>query len=157
MSANEQLLQLLLKEEEELQFDEFTNDTACSVGMRIIRRAEQNEQAVVVDIRKDGEQLFYARMNGKSSRNDEWVTWKNNIVNYYSHSSYYMHVYLKLSNASIEDDGLNPDTFKAVGGAFPLREAGKGITGTITVSGLTGEQDHYMVVDCLREERENSI
>ena len=103
-----------------------------------------------MDIRKDGERLFYSRMDGTNHHNDEWVTWKNNVVHHFGHSSYYMHVYLKSAGSSVEASGLNPDDYKAEGGSFPLLVEGQGQVGTITVSGLPGNEDHEMVASVLR-------
>jgi uncharacterized protein (UPF0303 family) len=145
------LLQALLQEESDLQFSVFTNDTAYKVGNRIIEKAMRENKSIVVDIRRNGELLFYSRMDGKSSHNDEWVSWKNNVVHHFGHSSYYMHVFLKSTGSTVEASGLNPSDYKAEGGAFPLLLKDEGIVGTITVSGLPGEEDHGMVASVLRE------
>jgi uncharacterized protein (UPF0303 family) len=145
------LLQALLQEESDLQFSVFTNDTAYKVGNRIIEKAMRENKSIVVDIRRNGELLFYSRMDGKSSHNDEWVSWKNNVVHHFGHSSYYMHVFLKSTDSTVEASGLNPNVYKAEGGAFPLLLKDEGIVGTITVSGLPGEEDHGMVASVLRE------
>jgi uncharacterized protein (UPF0303 family) len=145
------LLQTLLQEEADLQFSVFTNETAYKVGNRIIEKAMRENKSIVVDIRRNGELLFYSRMDGRSSHNDEWVSWKNNIVHHFGHSSYYMHVFLKSTGSTVEASGLNPNDYKAQGGAFPLLLKDEGIVGTITVSGLPGEEDHNMVVSVLRE------
>jgi uncharacterized protein (UPF0303 family) len=145
------LIQALLQEESDLQFSVFTNDTAYKVGNRIIEKAMRENKSIVVDIRRKGELLFYSRMDGKSSHNDEWVSWKNNVVHHFGHSSYYMHVFLKSTGSTVEASGLNPSDYKAEGGAFPLLLKDEGIVGTITVSGLPGEEDHGMVASVLRE------
>jgi uncharacterized protein (UPF0303 family) len=145
------LLQALLQEESDLQFSVFTNDTAYKVGNRIIEKAMRENKSIVVDIRRNGELLFYSRMDGKSSHNDEWVSWKNNVVHHFGHSSYYMHVFLNSTGSTVEASGLNPSDYKAEGGAFPLLLKDEGIVGTITVSGLPGEEDHGMVASVLRE------
>jgi uncharacterized protein (UPF0303 family) len=145
------LLQALLQQEADLQFSVFTNETAYKVGNRIIEKAMRENKSIVVDIRRNGELLFYSRMDGKSSHNDEWVSWKNNVVHHFGHSSYYMHVFLKSTGSTVEDSGLNPNDYKAEGGSFPLLLEKEGIVGTITVSGLPGEEDHDMVVSALRE------
>jgi uncharacterized protein (UPF0303 family) len=145
------LLQTLLQEEADLPFSVFTNETAYKVGNRIIEKAMRENKSIVVDIRRNGELIFYSRMDGRSSHNDEWVSWKNNVVHHFGHSSYYMHVFLKSTGSTVEASGLNPNDYKAQGGAFPLLLEDEGIVGTITVSGLPGEEDHNMVVSVLRE------
>jgi uncharacterized protein (UPF0303 family) len=151
MEQYDALLQTLLQQEAELQFSVFTNETAYMVGNRIIEKAMRENKAIIVDIRRNGELLFYSRMNGTSSHNDEWVSWKNNVVRHFGHSSYYMHVFLKSTGSTVEASGLNPDDYKAEGGAFPLIMKDEGIVGTISVSGLPGEEDHNMITSVLRE------
>jgi uncharacterized protein (UPF0303 family) len=151
MEQYEALLQSLLQDEADLQFSVFTNETAYKVGNRIIEKAKRENKSIVVDIRRNGELLFYSRMVGTSSNNDEWVSWKNNVVRHFGHSSYYMHVFLKSTGSTVEASGLNPNDYKAEGGAFPLFLKYDGIVGTITVSGLPVEEDHRMVASVLRE------
>ncbi|MGU3567263.1 heme-degrading domain-containing protein [Paenibacillus sp. D51F] len=151
MDPYDALLQPLLQEETDLQFSLFTNETAYKVGTSIIEKALLENKSIVVDIRKNGELLFYSRMEGTSSHNDEWVSWKNNVVHHFGHSSYYMHILMKSTGSTVEASGLDPDNYKAEGGAFPLRLENEGIVGTITVSGLPGEEDHSMVVSVLKE------
>lgn len=146
-----EMLEQLLRQEKELQFEAFTEDIAYELGSRIARRAIEEGKAIVVDIRLYGELVYYTRMKGKTARNDEWVGWKNNVVHHYRHSSYYMHLLLASNGGTVADDGLNPEQYKAVGGAFPLLHCEEGLIGTVTVSGLTGEQDHAMVTDALTE------
>jgi uncharacterized protein (UPF0303 family) len=151
MDSFDALLQSLLQEEADLQFSDFTNETAYRVGNKIIEKATRENKAIVVDIRRNGELLFYSRMEGTSSNNDKWVSWKNNVVQHFGHSSYYMHVFLKSTGSTVETSGLNPNDYKAEGGAFPLLVEDEGIVGTITVSGLPGEEDHNMFTSVLRE------
>lgn len=151
MNRHDALLQPLLQEETDLQFSLFTNETAYKVGTSMIEKALLENKSIVVDIRKNGELLFYSRMEGTSSHNDEWVSWKNNVVHHFGHSSYYMHILMKSTGSTVKAYGLDPDDYKAEGGAFPLRLEKDGIVGTITVSGLPGEEDHSMVVSVLKE------
>lgn len=151
MESFDTLLNELLRQEQELQFATFTNNTAYEVGTRIIAKALQEGKSIVVDIRRGAERLYYARMNGTGDGNDQWVAWKNNTALHFKHSSYYMHVYLKSIGSGIEAQSLDADEYKAEGGAFPLIVKGEGIVGTITVSGLPGDQDHATIVEALRE------
>lgn len=145
------LLKTLLQEENDFQFSEFTNHTAYQVGSRIIEKALRENKSIVVNIQRDGELLFYTKMNGNTMNNDNWVTRKNNAVLHFKHSSYYMHVYLKSINSNVEAHSLDPKDCAAEGGAFPLIIKNVGIVGTITVSGLSGDEDHKMITDVLNE------
>jgi uncharacterized protein (UPF0303 family) len=143
------LLESLLQQENDLQFSEFTNNTAFQVGSKIVEKALRENKSIVVNIQRDGELLFYTKMNNTNRGNDEWVTRKNNTALHFKHSSYYMHVYLKSISSNVEAHSLDPKDYAAEGGAFPLIIKNDGVVGTITVSGLPGEEDHAMITSVL--------
>ena len=49
------------------------------------------------------------------------------------------------------DDGVDPMEIAAHGGSFPIRVAGAGIIGSITVSGVPGRDDHGFVVAAIAQ------
>jgi uncharacterized protein (UPF0303 family) len=149
MSDYSQQLNQLLQQEQDLQFSEFTNDTAFQVGTLIIETAKREGKAIAVTITRDSELLFHSKMIGTDSGNDSWIARKSNAVHHFGHSSYYMHVLFKSNGGSIEASSLDPKDFAAEGGAFPLILKDVGIVGTIATSGLPGELDHQIIVDVL--------
>lgn len=50
-----------------------------------------------------------------------------------------------------QDLGLDPLEVSAHGGSFPIRVAGTGVIGAITVSGLASQDDHAMIVSVLED------
>ena len=95
---------------------------------------------------------FYRYANG------EWIKRKNNVVNRFGHSSYYMGVSLQNIGQTIEEKYLIPSgDYAAHGGAFPLIIKDVGVVGTITVSGLPQQEDHELVVTTLRQFLASSI
>ncbi len=152
MNSLEEELQALLREEEELQFREFTNEMAYEIGSRLIEAAANKKQAVTVSIWKNHRQIFHFAMTGTKKDNDEWVLRKNRVVNQFERSSYYMGLYLKSINSTIRDKYLlDPAQYAPHGGAFPVRVRNVGVIGTITVSGLPQKEDHDLVVSVIRE------
>lgn len=152
MTDHEQVLSALLREEEVLQFTEFTNDTAFEVGIRLVEAARKEGQSVTVDVRRNGQQLFHCALPGTSADNDAWIKRKIRVVNRFGHSSYYMGVLYKSKNTTIQDSALlDPTRYAAHGGAFPVIVRGVGVVGTITVSGLPQQEDHRLVVRILAE------
>ncbi len=151
MSADDDLLQELLRQEEELQFTSFTNETALELGMALLHEARRRGQPVTIDITRHGQQLFHFAMVGTSADNDQWIKRKNNVVARFGHSSYYMGRQLASLGQSMEEKYLlSSRTFAAHGGAFPLITRGAGVIGAITVSGLPQAEDHEVVVTTLR-------
>lgn len=145
-------LESLLREEAEIQFTEFGYDTAWRIGGRLVEVARQESLRVTIDIRRHGQQLFHAALEGTSVDNDAWIRRKIRVVNRFGHSSFYMGTLYKSQGSSIEEKALlDPTRYAPHGGAFPIIIRGVGMVGTVTVSGLPQEQDHQLVARILRE------
>ena len=152
--ANEytELLKELLQQEEEIQFKSFDNNMAFVIGLALLEAARSKGKGVTIDIARNGQQLFHFAMPGTSRDNDAWVQRKNNVVNRFGHSSYFMGVSLKSKDQTMEEKYLiSSSEYAAHGGAFPLIIRGVGVVGTITVSGLPQEEDHELVVTTLKK------
>ena len=152
--ANEytELLKELQQQEEEIQFKSFDNNMAFVIGLALLEAARGKGKGVTIDIARNGQQLFHFAMPGTSRDNDVWVQRKNNVVNRFGHSSYYMGVSLKSKGQTMEEKYLiSSGEYAAHGGAFPLIIRGVGVVGTITVSGLPQEEDHELVVTTIRK------
>jgi uncharacterized protein (UPF0303 family) len=112
--------------------------------------AEERGLALVVDVRRFGQPLFYAVLEGTTPDNAEWVRRKSNVVARFHRSSYAVGLGLKLKNTTLlERQGLPVADYAADGGSFPLKVAGAGIVGSVTVSGLPQRSDHELVVEAL--------
>jgi uncharacterized protein (UPF0303 family) len=147
-----ELLEQLLQQEKDLQFGEFTNKTAFQLGNAIIERAMQEEKLVVVDIRRNGQLLFHAKLEGTGPNNDQWIKRKINVANHFGHSSYYMNILYKSWKTTIQENAyLDPMEYAAEGGSFPIFIKNVGPIGTISVSGLPGEEDHGLIVSALKD------
>jgi uncharacterized protein (UPF0303 family) len=147
-----ELLKELLQQEEEIQFKSFDNNMAFVVGLALLDAARSKSKGVTIDIARNSQQLFHFAMQGTSCDNDVWIQRKNNVVNRFGHSSFYMGISLKSNGQTIEEKYLiSSSEFAAHGGAFPLIIQGVGVVGTITVSGLPQEEDHELVVTTLRK------
>jgi uncharacterized protein (UPF0303 family) len=152
MEDYERLLSELQRQEKELQFSEFTNDTALALGLRLVETATKEDKAVTIDICRNGQQLFHFARAGTSADNDAWVKRKNNVVNRYGHSSYFMGTLHRAAGTSFEEKSLlDPREYAAHGGAFPIIVKNVGVVGTVTVSGLPQVEDHELVVRVLKE------
>ena len=144
-------LATLARQEQLLQFDSFDNDTALALGLQVVELARAKGKSVGVNVTRDGTMLFFHGMRGTTADNADWIRRKSNLVNRTGHSSFYTHNEVKNSGGNVDAmPGLDPREFAAQGGSFPLVLRGVGRIGTITVSGLPGEEDHAMVVAALQ-------
>ncbi len=152
MTEYDSLLKELEEQETELQFDRFTNEAALEVGLLIVEAARAGHHTVTIDIERSGQQLFHYAFAGTSPDNDQWIVRKNRVVNRFHHSSLYVATRLKKIGKTFEEKYyLSSVDYAPHGGAFPIILAGTGVVGTVTVSGLTQEEDHALVVQALRK------
>ena len=148
----DEILMELLQEEQELQFTKFNETTAWQIGSQLVERATSNNLPVTIDITRGNHQLFHASLHGTSPDNDEWVKRKVRIVYRFQHSSLYMGQLLKSKGRRIEEAYLLPESdYAPHGGCFPVFLKDTGMIGTITVSGLSQEEDHKFVVQAIRD------
>ena len=136
-------------QERELRLPRFDARVAWQLGTSIKSMAEERGLSLVVDVRRFGQPLFYAALEGTTPDNPEWGRRKSNIVARYHRSSYGMGLQLKAKNQTLEEHGHPIADFAAHGGSFPLHVEGAGIVGCVTVSGLPQRADHELVVEAL--------
>ena len=150
-NINELIIELQ-QQEEELQFDSFSNEDALSIGLELVEAAKVDSLPIVIDITRAGQVLFHAAMPGTSPDNDQWIIRKNRTVGRFHSSSFMVGRKLEFSGSTMEDKYLISSLeYAAHGGAFPIRIKDTGVVGTITVSGLAQEDDHALVVKVLRK------
>jgi uncharacterized protein (UPF0303 family) len=149
MGFSEDLERLALQERE-LVLPRLDSQVAWKLGVRLRKLAEERGLAVVIDIRRFGQPLFYAALDRTTPDNAEWVRRKSNVVARFHRSSYSVGLYLKSKGETLlEKQGLPVVDYAANGGSFPLAVEGAGVVGSVTVSGLPQRTDHELVVEAL--------
>ena len=149
MGLNEGLERVALQERE-LQFVRLDARTVWELGANMRAIAEDRRLAVVIDVRRFGEPLFYTALEGTNPDNAEWVRRKSNVVARLHRSSYGVLLDMKMKNDTLlHECALPVADYIEAGGSFPLAVAGAGVLGSVTVSGLTDREDHELVVEAL--------
>lgn len=149
MGWNEDL-ERIAQQECELVLPRFDAEVAWDLGSRLRTMAHERSLAVVIDVRRFGQPLFYAAMDGTTPDNPEWVRRKSNVVARFHRSSYAIGIREKIKGVPLaESQGLPIADYATHGGSFPLTVAGAGVLGSITVSGLPMRADHELVVEAL--------
>ena len=145
-------LNTLLEQEDELQFEVFNSEDALQLGLLIIKIAQEEiKKGIAVHIEKDAYPLFTHYMEGTSDNNLYWVNAKKNVVKKFANSSLYIgEMYKDQGTTFHEATSLTNLEYQAEGGSFPLIVRGQGRIGTVTVSGLTGEEDHALAVEGIK-------
>jgi len=146
------MLEQLLRQEKELQFTSFNEDTAWKIGSQLVERAQKDGLPITIDITRGSHQLFHVSLSGTSADTDEWIKRKVRLVYRFGHSSFYMSQLLKSKGKRIEEAYLiSEGEYAPHGGCFPIIVKDTGMIGTITVSGLTQEDDHNLIVETVRD------
>lgn len=143
-------LTLLALQEEQLQFDAFSAETAWQLGMRLKEAIENRGKAATIDIQLTGQPLFFYAMPGTTPDNVDWIRRKRNVVLRFQRSSYAVRLELRQKHTTLtEQSGLLLRDHAAAGGCFPILLRGTGCVGTIGVSGLPMRDDHNIIVEVL--------
>ncbi len=149
-------LAAIARQEAELIFPAFDPETAWRLGLCLREFAVTRNYSIVIDIRRFGQPyqpLFYTAMSGTTPDNARWVQRKTNVVARFYRSSYAVGLALQQTGLSFTERYSLPDAdYAAHGGCFPLKVAGTGIIGCVTVSGLTQREDHNLVVEAICHE-----
>lgn len=141
-------IDLVKRQEVDLVLPTFDEAVAYEIGSAIRRRALEEGLSLVVDLRTWDRQLFFAATPGTSADNAEWVRRKVNSVRRFQRASY--RLVLERGEAPFGvQSGADPADYVIAGGGFPIRVAGAGIIGALTISGLPGRSDHGVAVDAL--------
>lgn len=142
-------LAIVVEQERRLVFPSFNEQLAFEVGSTIRELAVAEDKGIVCDIRLWDRPLFYMALPGTTADSVEWARRKANVVRRYGKSTYRM----------VLEKGAGPDNrelpaeshapltdYVLAGGGFPIRVAGAGIIGAVTVSGIPEHLDHMLVV-----------
>ncbi|WP_406469662.1 heme-degrading domain-containing protein [Streptomyces hirsutus] len=140
----------LEEQERRLVFRRFTHEDAWALGSLLVETARERQAPVAVDIHRGGQQLFHAALPGSAPDNDAWIARKRRVVERYGAASYLVGARHRAKGTTFEESSrLDPDTYAAHGGSFPIAVEGAGVIGAVTVSGLPQLQDHQLVVEAL--------
>jgi uncharacterized protein (UPF0303 family) len=143
-------LEGIAAQERELRLPRLDASVAWELGGWIREKAVERGLKLVVDVRRFGQPLFYAALDGTTPDNFEWVHRKSNVVARFHRSSYGVGMTQKMKGTTLlERQGLPLTEFAADGGSFPLHVEGVGVVGSVTVSGLPQRDDHNLVVEAL--------
>ncbi|WP_097868672.1 heme-degrading domain-containing protein [Streptomyces sp. rh34] len=150
MSTASPTISELIAQERRLTLAHFSYDDAFALGSLLVALARERHAPVAIDIRRGAQQLFHAALPGSSADNDAWIDRKRKVVERYGESSYLVGTRFRAKGTTFEESSrLDPDTYAAHGGSFPIAVEGAGVIGTVTVSGLPQAEDHAMVVEAL--------
>jgi uncharacterized protein (UPF0303 family) len=133
--------------ENELVFDSFDLNDAWRLGSAAVDIILENNYSLAVQIVLAGRVVFKAALNGVSQDTEAWLTGKAAAALLFESSTYRVRL-RKDADSSVVDD-VDEDLYRTHGGSVPIRVRGRGIVGTITVSGEPDTIDHAVAIDAL--------
>ena len=143
-------LERIAMQERLLHWPQFDADSAWKLGSLLHDWAVDRSLPVVIDVRRFGQPMFYAAVDGSTPDNNDWVRRKSNVVARFHRSSYAMALTFQRQKTTLaEKFGLPLSDYAAHGGAFPIIVSVAGVIGSVTVSGLPQRADHELVVEAL--------
>jgi uncharacterized protein (UPF0303 family) len=149
MSLDEDL-QRIAVQEERLQFDAFSADSAWQLGCALREEALVRGYRIAIEVRQHGFPIFYSALAGTSPDNADWLRRKRNVVERFHKSSYAVGLSMdKRGMTLVERYGIPLADYVGAGGGFPIRLRGTGVVGFIGVSGLAARDDHGFIVEIL--------
>lgn len=137
-------------QEEALVFAAFDENAAFKLGTTLHAHAIEAAWSITIDIRTFDRPLFFTATAGTTPENLRWIRRKSNVVKHFHKSSYRVGLEMRQKGATLEvRNGLAAGDYAPHGGGFPIRVAGTGVIGSVTISGLPQRQDHETVVATL--------
>lgn len=141
-------------QEASLVLERLTAADALAIGLAILDLARTwvPGRPVAVHLETDDHPLFVHFMDGTGAGNADWIQKKANVVRRFGRSSWAVRQEHLDRGADFQTEtGLDPNRFRAEGGAVPLVIRGVGRVGTLVVSGLQGWEDHALAVGGLEQ------
>jgi uncharacterized protein (UPF0303 family) len=145
-------IERIAEQERRLVFDAFDESAAWRLGTRLRELIAARGQACTIEVRLGRETVFLTAMPGTSPANADWARRKRNTAELLQRSSYAVGLEYARGGGSLEGHlGVSLRDFASHGGAVPIRVAGVGAVGVVTVSGLPQREDHEVAVEVLAE------
>ena len=133
--------------EHSLEFASFDLNDAWRLGSAAAEIILEANYSLSVQIVLGGRTVFKAAFNGVSQDTEPWLTGKAAAALLFESSTY--RVRLRKDADPTVVAGLDEDLYRTHGGSVPIRVAGRGIVGTITVSGEPDTIDHEVAIGAL--------
>lgn len=150
-----------LEEQKHLSFKQFDADVAWKLGTfaRELTTSKYPSKGVIIDISlTTGHVLFRtASANGTNLDNDSWVERKKKLVNRTGKLSFYNGQKLRIKGVTLEESlNISQTEYAAHGGCVPIRLSGSHFhVATLTISGLSQDQDHLLAIEILKTFKED--
>lgn len=145
------LMDSIAEQETRYELDTLDERLVFQMGVYVLRRAAEMGAAVAVRVTLNRRTLFAASMPGTKPESDNWLRRKENLVYASNGSSYYWECWCEQGLHPFEWRGFDYKDYAPAGGSFPIRVAGAGVVGTITVTGMKSHEDHALAFEAVEK------
>ncbi|OXJ19808.1 heme-degrading domain-containing protein [Burkholderia sp. AU6039] len=128
----------------------FDAAVARRMGEIAVNLASRRGLPIAVSIVGEQAPLFYCALDGSDSGDSDAIRRRQNTVLRFGLSSLAVGERFRRAGWSLQSQGLSDDDYALDGGGVPLRIAGTGIVGAMTIAGLDSEHNHALVVESLQ-------
>lgn len=134
----------------DLALPRFNADVARRLGEIAVNIASRRGLPIAVGIVGEAAPLFYCALDGSRAEHSDAIRRRQNTVLRFGLSSLEVGTQFRRAGWSLRSQGLSDDDYALDGGGVPLRVAGAGLVGAMTIAGLDSERNHALVVESLR-------
>ena len=134
----------------EINVDEFSNDVAFEMGLKVIELARSRGVSIAVSVDRLNHTVFRFVSDSMPADKQDWLRRKANVAIRFEESSLAVKEELAKKNMTlIETFGLEAKDYVAKGGSIPIKVNAAGLIATVTVSGLSDVDDHELITTAL--------
>ncbi len=127
----------------------FDNDDAVDLGLIAVAVIREGDRNLAVQIMVGDEPAFRANLKNTGSGNDPWLAGKAAVARHFAEPSLLVKLRQEEAGTTLEQQGLDFETYRAHGGSVPIRIDGV-VVGTITMSGEPDVVDHAAAIETVR-------
>jgi uncharacterized protein (UPF0303 family) len=127
----------------------FDNDDAVDLGLIAVAVIREGDRNLAVQIMLGDETAFRANLKNTGSGNDPWLAGKAAVARHFAEPSLLVKLRQQEAGTTLEQQGLDFETYRAHGGSVPIRIDGI-VVGTITMSGEPDVVDHAAAIETVR-------
>lgn len=139
------------REEETLEFPQFSREDAWNLGVLVSNNAAGYGVPAGVEVYQNGLLVFRRYPEGITRDHELWLRRKYRMVEYREMSSQRVQMLARQNGQTLKDWHLDENEYCYWAGGFPIRVRGTGMVGAVCVSGLPGEGDHEVITDSIRQ------
>ncbi|MGH1339323.1 MAG: heme-binding protein [Aureispira sp.] len=133
-----------------IELSKFNNELAFEMATTILKLARERNQNIALEIGRLNHSIFLFIGDGLSADKHNWLRRKANVTRHFEESS--LAIKYDLANGKMTLDktfALDKIEYLAKGGSIPIFVKDVGMVAIVTVSGLSDEEDHKIIVDAL--------